>query len=415
MRLLFKENFNIKPMKIQEHPNTKLENIKKSYYTCDVEPTLERLQNIIDIAKDFREEKAAKRLMFALTMKHMDTDEVEGLCSYISQARQKMESELKRVKKYGETFVEEYATDHNNYYNEVSWMLRHVRSHTSPLKRLFRKFCYRTHPNSRDMIANNIPSRSVFDESWLGTKEYVSDMYDLSTFPSVVEGLFNELTKFFHDEEECLQLCKNILEEEERTKKDPDKCHYLLDRYKKKSNKKLKNLIMLFSDDMINMLKTICPVYQQFHQYASENAFAQGEYHKHNTADMDHFCLIATLEKTDITKQEKLLWGDDVERVKKTRLVIERFDTLLPSDFKPKQMGFYQYVFCQWAQPNNIKAVNQYFIEQYAGIYPTRKYAAVNKMNTKYNKNSAEVKQFHDNISKLFAAKEQPMGQVQMA
>ena len=79
MRLLFKGKFNITPMKIQEHPNTKLENIKKSYYTCDVEPTLERLQNIIDIAKDFREEKAAKRLMFALTMKHMDADEVEGL------------------------------------------------------------------------------------------------------------------------------------------------------------------------------------------------------------------------------------------------------------------------------------------------------------------------------------------------
>ena len=104
-------------MKIQEHPNTKLENIKKSYYTCDVEPTLERLQNIIDIAKDFREEKAAKRLMFALTMKHMDTDEVEGLCSYISQARQKMESELKRVKKYGETFVEQDANEHNDHDN----------------------------------------------------------------------------------------------------------------------------------------------------------------------------------------------------------------------------------------------------------------------------------------------------------
>ena len=102
----------------------------KAYYKTDIEPTLDRLHQVKDIVSNF-ELEGADRLMSALKMKHMDLDEIERLAEYISQAREKMDKELKRLKLYEKDFNSDFATDHNLYYDSVSEILRHMRSHMS--------------------------------------------------------------------------------------------------------------------------------------------------------------------------------------------------------------------------------------------------------------------------------------------
>lgn len=384
------------------------EEIRKSYYYTDIEPTLDRLNTILNIAQNF-ESEGASRLMCALNMKHMDIQEVERLGVYIAQARDKMEKELVRVRKYEKDFNAEFATDHNGYYNSVKEMLKHIRSHMSPLKTIFRKFCYRKQPSKSDMEFYNIPRQSVFDKSVLGMGVYQPDLFDIAEYPVEVQGLFTEMRKFFEAEVECMNICTSILEEELRIMKDPVQSKYLLDKYRRKAFEKLKNQIMLISDDVIENLKSLSPAYQRLCDYASEEGFAQGEFHKHNTADMDHFCLIeiATRNK-DITNEEKALWGDNPSLVKKIRYVIKHFDELLPRDFKHKLMGYYEYVFCMWALPGNIKRATEYFIKHYNGAYKTSKYAAVNKQSVHYHKDSDDVKDFIKNINLLLSASKQP-------
>lgn len=384
------------------------EEVKKSYYYTDIEPTLDRLNTILNIAQNF-ESEGASRLMCALNMKHMDILEVERLGVYIAQARDKMEKELVRVRKYEKDFNAEFATDHNGYYNSVKEMLKHIRSHMSPLKTIFRKFCYRKQPSKSDMEFYNIPRQSVFDKSVLGMGIYQPDLFDIADYPAEVQGLFTEMQKFFEAEVECMDICTSILEEELRIMKDPVQSKYLLDKYRRKAFEKLKNQIMLISDDVIENLKSLSPAYQRLCDYASEEGFAQGEFHKHNTADMDHFCLIEIATKNkDITNEEKALWGDNPSLVKKIRYVIKHFDELLPRDFKHKLMGYYEYVFCMWALPGNIKRATEYFIKHYNGAYKTSKYAAVNKQSVHYHKDSDDVKDFIKNINLLLSASKQP-------
>lgn len=384
------------------------EEVKQSYYYTDIEPTLDRLNTILDIAKNF-EKEGASRLMCALSMKHMDIPEIERLGVYIAQAREKMEKELGRVRKYEKDFNAEFATDHNGYYNSVEEILKHIRSHMSPLKTILRKFCYRKQPSKSDMDFYHIPRQSVFDKSILSSGAFQPDLFDISEYPVEVQGLFSEMQKFFKAEVECMDICTGILEEELRIMKDPVQSKYLLDKYRRKAFEKLKNQIMLISDDVIENLKTLNPAYQRFSDYASEEGFAQGEFHKHNTADMDHFCLIEIATKNkDITNEEKSLWGDNPSLVKKIRYVIMHFDELLPKDFKHKMMGYYEYIFCQWALPGNIKRATGYFIKHYNGVHKTSKYAAVNKQSVHYYKDSDDVKDFIKNINLLLAASKQP-------
>lgn len=374
----------------------------KAYYKTDIEPTLDRLLQVKDIVSNF-ELEGADRLLSALKMKHMDLVEIERLAEYIYQAREKMDKELVRLHKYEEVFNSDFATDHNFYYNSVSEILRHMRSHMSPLKTIFRKFCPRKHPTPAECATFGIQQKSAIEGSLLGKNVYELNLFDLSTYPSVVQGLFSELIKFFRAEEECMNLCTEILKEEMEIRNDPIRSKCSLDSYRNKAYKRLKNEIMLITEDTVNSLREITPAYQSYLNYASEEGFAQGEFHKHNHAEMEHFCIIECFTDTaDITLEEKALWGNNPKTVKKIKYVISHFDELLPPDFKHKDMGMYEYIVCQWALPNNVKKALEYFVSHYKGKHKVVKYAAVNNHRQSYDKEDPAVKRFLSNIIVLF-------------
>ena len=267
--------------------------IKQSYYYTDIEPTLDNLHEIIRICETFMKE-GGDRLMCAMGLRKWDIDEIERLAVYIVQSRQKMETELIRLRKYKEDFNDMFATDHNNYYNSVAELLSHIRSHTSPLKNLLKKTCNRRHPDKKECKRYNIKPKSVRKESVLASGSYQKPIFSIDdpTTPAQVSGLFRELKKFFADEKECMEICVVVLDEEAEIRKDPVKSKYVLDKYRRKAFEKLRGQIMLISDDMISTLKEITPAYQCFKNFATDEAFAQEEFHKHNVTDMDHFCLI---------------------------------------------------------------------------------------------------------------------------
>ena len=372
--------------------------IIQSYYYTDIEPTLDNLHAIIKICELFMKE-GGDRLMCAMDMRKWDIDEIERFSDYIVQSRQKMETELIRVRKYKDNFNDMFATDHNDYYNSVAILLSHIRSHTSPLKNLLKKTCNRKHPNKKNCQRYNIKPKSVRDESVLASKTYQIPLYGIDdpTIPVQVSGFFHELKKFFADEKECMEICVDMMNEEAEIRKDPTKSKYVLDKYRRKAFEKLRGQIMLISDDVISTLMEITPAYQCFKNYATDEAFAQEEFHKHNVTDMDHFCLIelaVAKQKNKLDDDELANWGNNPLWISKIRYVIKNFDELLPSDFKHKMMGKFQYYFCKWALPENISKATKYFIKHYNGKWKVSKYAAVNSHGKDYDQHSSEVKEF---------------------
>lgn len=385
--------------------NNKKEEIRQAYYYTDIEPTLENLQEIIRICEVFMNE-GGDRLMCAMDMRKWDLDEIERLTEYIVLSRQKMETELIRLRKYQNSFNDMFATDHNDYYNSVAIMLRRIRSHTSPLNNLLKKTCSHKHPNNKTCKHYHIKPKSVRKESVLASGTYQKPIFSIDdpTTPVQVTGLFRELNKFFADEKECMEICVKVLNEEAEIRRDPVKSKYVLDKYRRKAFEKLRGQIMLISDDMIDALKDITPAYQRFKVYATDEAFAQEEFHKHNITDMDHFCLIelaVAKQNNKLDNDELANWGDNPAWVKRIKYVIKHYDELLPKYFSHKMMGRFQYYFCKWALPGNIRNATKYFIKHYNGKWKVSQYGAVNSHGKKYDKNSAEVIDFHAAIDTL--------------
>ena len=385
--------------------DNKKEEIRQAYYYTDIEPTLENLHEIIRICEIFIKE-GGDRLMCAMDMRKWDLDEIERLAVYIVQSRQKMETELNRLRKYQYDFNDMFATDHNDYYNSVAIMLKHIRSHTSPLKTLLKKTCNHKHPNQKVCQRHHIKPKSVRKESVLASDTYQKPIFSIDdpTTPAQVSGLFRELKKFFADEKECMEICVKVLNEEAEIRKDPVKSKYVLDKYRRKAFEKLRGQIMLISDDTISTLKEITPAYQRFKSFATDEAFAQEEFHKHNITDMDHFCLIelaVAKHNNKLDNDELANWGDNPAWVKKIKYVIKHFDELLPSNFSHKMMGEFQYYFCKWALPGNISNATKYFNKHYNGKWKVSKYAAVNSHGKKYDPHSVEVMAFNTAIVTL--------------
>lgn len=399
--------------------DNKKDEIKQAYYYTDIEPTLENLHGIIGICDTFVKE-GGDRLMCAMDMRKWDIDEIERLAVYIVKSRQKMETELIRLRKYQEDFNDMFATDHNDYYNSVATLLRHIRSHTSPLKNLLKKTCSRKHPNKKTCQRYNIKPKSVREESVLAAKTFQKPIFSIDdpTTPAQVSGLFRELKKFFANEKECMEICVKVLNDEAEIRKDPIKSKYVLDKYRRKAFEKLRGQIMLISDDMISVLKEINPAYQRFKRFATDEAFAQEEFHKHNVADMDHFCLIELAlakQKNQLENDELANWGNNPAWVKRIKFVIKHFDELLPSNFTHKMMGKFQYYFCKWALPGNISNATKYFIKHYDGKWKASKYAAVNSHGKDYDQHSAEVIEFHSAIETLLKNAKMPEMKAQSA
>lgn len=376
----------------------KFQEIQKSYYYKDFDPTLDNLNKVMKIIENYGDH-GAQQLMYALQMNNIDIDEIDRLSIYIVDARERLEKELKRVKQFEKTFNQEFATDHNGYYNAVAELLRKMRSHLSVLKMVLSKTCPRKHPNKNVCHKYNIPSKSIYDKSMLALTDYQEDAFGLPSYPDEVNGLHTELLKLFNAENECFTICHNIIEEEEEIRKDPHWAKCLLDKYRNKAYKRLRSSIMLVSKEAIETLKTITPSYLSYQQASSEENFAANDFHEHNVIDMDHFCLIELMEKdNEFTDEEYALFGKAPETIRKVKKAIACFDDCLPDDFKTSKLGEYQYMFCKWAMPNNIKGMNEYLMKHYTGKYQLRKYGGVNKHSSKYDKNSPEVTVFYSRI-----------------
>ena len=82
---------------------------------------------------------------------------------------------------------------------------------------------------------------------------------------------------------------------------------------------------MLITDETINILKEINPAYQHYKDFATEEAFAQEEFHNRNTTEMDHFCLIelaVAKQKNKLDNDELANWGDNPTCVKKIKYIM---------------------------------------------------------------------------------------------
>lgn len=377
------------------------------HYTPDICNPEEGFNKILTAASKFN----ADRFLYAIEYKNWDERKMELLSCEVRTYRERLETEYNNLKEFAKVFNKEFATLNNQCYSSAIVLLHQIRSGISETKRLFMRFCPKA--SRRKTIHTMIDQpKSAYDYSRISSDTYDFSLFMLEEYPPCVSSLFDEMQKFFFVLVRCMQLCNQVLKEEKKIKGDNKYCKYLLDQFRKKVLSDIYDVYKLFSRNS-KELTDENPAIASRNMYDNDEAWASVGFHNFTKTEVKMLVikqLIDDEEGSDLTRKERLLFGDDEKRVHRIRQIIRHFDELIPDNCKSKKFParYIQMFFQHIGLPEKSeKEAVKYFFEVYTSSsthkYEEVTYEAVNGWKqTVLKDKDGSYKAFAEDLKKRF-------------
>ncbi len=316
-------------------------------------------------------------LLYAINGKQLDEEQIVSLTNDINDYNAKLSRQKQYLFKYCKTFPKVFAHEDNNLVDssvKVSWRMR---SGSACVKKVFKKFC----KVSRKQLPEGVPEHQAHEVSLISAKNYVLDMFGLSSYPQCVKELFLVMFDFYTNMNECIEEGMRALKEEKVTKGDAKKYLDILIKSCEKSKKNQQVLIEAIMTDpemkkAVMRNKTLSgedenPVLKAYKNNASNKEhFAQKYYHNCSPMDVDRITIYEVNSEADedpIMSFAKVVFGDDEVKILKINYLIENFDKLLPTECKRDKIhAMNLYFFFEWSKPIvGVESFLKYFDKYY--------------------------------------------------
>ena len=353
-----------------------------------------------------------ERFLFAIEHKNCDETEMELMARQVAENRAKLETEYTRLLSFAKTFNKEFVTGNNKCFDTALTLLRKMRTGMSQTKKIFMKFCPRARREDVRHVIGNMPV-SAYEYSYISAGTYPLPLFQFDTYPPCVSGLYNEMEKFFVLFVKCIGLCKRVLAEEEKIRKDKRYCFYLFQDFKRKVLHEIAGMISIFNKDSRELSEEANSAIASRNKYDNDEAWSPIGFHKFQKEEVKLLVIKQELDeeaKTGLSNTEILLFGNDKERVERIRDIIYNFDNLVHNEYKGQKLPakmvqmFLQYVGI--GKGLESKAV-EYFFEKYIEnplhSYERVTYQAVNGYKAEVeNDRNGEYKSFVESLQTRF-------------
>ena len=378
------------------------------YYSATINDPEEGMEQIFSAASKFNPE----RFLYALEYKNWDEKILELMASEVSVYRQKLEKEYDRLVEFSKVFNKEFATMNNKYFNSGLVILRKLKSGLSETKKIFMKFCPRAHQETIFHAIANKPA-SAYQYSYISAGVYQLPLFEFEGYPACVNGLYNEMVKFFLVLIRCIQLCKQVLNDEKKIRSDNKYCKFLFEQFKEKVLREIADIIMMIPRDSVFLTEDNNSAIASRIKYENDDAWAPVGFHNYSKTEVKHLIIKQVLDDeddNDLTRIEILLFGNDEQKVHKYRHIIKNFDELIPDNYNRKNLPakyiqmFFQFVGIQFKlESEAVNYFNEIYLSSPTHKYRTVTYQAVNG----YKKEVLEdkdgtYKAFTDNLRRHF-------------
>lgn len=320
------------------------------------------------------------RFLYALQYKHYNQPQLELMTQQVVEYRIKLEKEHERLLEFAKTFNHVFVTDNNQCFDTALKILRKLRSGIKEVKRIYMKFCPRWSSKRIPYKVDANKHYSAFDYSYFSIETFQLSFFELEDYPPHVQGLYNELCKFFFQLHLSLVLCIEVMKDEEKIRHDKGYCNFLFEEYKEKVLKEIMDIVMLIPPDSSCFQEEYNPAIASLKKFSSTEAWAPHGFHNF-TKDEVKFLIIKEVQEEEkrgiLTKQEILLFGNKPDKVKEINNIILHFDDLMPDDYSRKKLDSLTIaMFMKWCGVKNEHCFLNYFNEKYANN-PNRLYGVV--------------------------------------
>lgn len=306
------------------------------YYTANIYDPETGFEQILAAASKFN----AERFLYAMEYKNWDERTLERMGNEVATYRMKLETEYDRLVEFAQFFNKEFATMNNKCYSSALIILRKLRSGISETKRIFTKFCPRA---NKETLTHEIAKKpvSAYDYAYISADAYQLPLFEFEGFPACVSGLFNEMQKFFVLLVRCIQLCKQVLNDEKKIRSDNKYCKYLFDEFKNKMLREIADIIMMIPRSSEYLSEEKNPAIASRSHYDNDEAWAPVGFHNYSKTEVKQLIIKQVIDEeegSDLTRIEKLLFENNEKKVHKYRYIIRHFDELIPETYHRKNL-----------------------------------------------------------------------------
>lgn len=330
-----------------------------------------------------------KQLLTKLFLYGYDEENVDDCLDEIRSKRMLFNRELRHLYKMASVFIDSYGTNSNNCFRHAADFCFYVRRLLIKELKVFDKlrlgdrrsnhYCF---GRLNSLLTNHGQPFLPFIEA-----EIVK--------PKLLE-LANEIVGFSNCIFECIALCRKMMNEEIKIRKDYPRLQWV---YERTIAEIFNNGKCLFSNffvcpDSIEQIED--EMTREMLQTETEkwNIILAKYYHERTPAQLliHHLILEAFLKKYGfiISDLENKIWGDDRDKIRKIRMMIACFDELEPKGQRDnnrggiKLSGKWIAKLMHWALMGidaDKKIFVDYFNEKYIGKYQKIGYASIMAVN----------------------------------
>lgn len=301
-----------------------------------------------------------------ITMNCVSERSILSLHEMMCQANHRFERELDDLDELRRDFINDFATGYNGRFSTADHLFRKLHSSMKTNEKLFRKF----RQKSSRRTDGTGRKRNGYKNSYLSRNNYTLDAFGLRSCPYTVQDLYYELERFFYQLHTAMQLCQDILDQEQRTMNDDVELKRIYNDQVQRQRIELKEIIASFVFANASMLSN--PLSKSWEECSDKNKWLRENYHKHDIATFNiHVLYMEYLEKTDITPEEKKLFGSEAMRVKEARDNVESFFAFIGKRrTKGKKINAIEIcMLCRFCHCNNMSGFYAYVEKRNTNAY----------------------------------------------
>ena len=285
-------------------------------------PTKDGFQELWDSTQN----PTMERLIAGIQSHKTGKADVLKLTAELRNSHSLLDLELLRLGEFSEDYNSLWATKRTFNFGTT----QQLQSKTKSQVKRWMKLLKITSPRCKPSAIKGAEAESLIDASYLTYRPYELDMWGPASYGTLMYDLYDEMNVIVDHLDDGERLCKDVMKKEEEIDNDPEWKEVLYDRQYEAVEEKCRVSI----EDAYNSGRTDTanPLYDEMMSYPSERDFKSAQFHKKHEALFNDFVIkhsVLKLQDNKITPTERVLWGDDFEKIKIVRFAINHLDSLL--------------------------------------------------------------------------------------
>lgn len=259
-------------------------------------------------------------------------DKVRRFVRQINTYHSKLQLEKHDLEMFSRTFNKKFATDNNECFSTVETLFSKIQKTLKNSMKIFLNFSHRAKMRMPYVGGRRI-QLPAYRGSGLGLdyRQLLIPFIETDIVSPAVKDLCEITLDFFVDVRESLSLCRKVIRQEARIRKNPSKLSSIF--------QSCYDEVYRLCEVTIETLKKMDdysitdPMVKEINEPQSIEKCLANRFHTQTESEFMQFVIqdsIYKAKKEDLNPLEEVLWGGDWNKITKVRLAIKYFDEMNP-------------------------------------------------------------------------------------